>query len=153
MTEAVRLIRFDVEGQAYALALDAVEQVVRAVALSPLPGGPPVIRGIFNLHGRIVPVADPRRRLGLPDRDIELEDRIVVARTPRRALGLLAHGDTDVVDCPAADIVRTEAVLSGLEPLDGIGKLPDGLVLIHDISRFLSIDEERSMDEALHAAR
>jgi purine-binding chemotaxis protein CheW len=149
---AVPLLRFEVEGQAYALALEVVEQVVRAVALSPLPGGPAVIRGVFSLRGRIVPVADPRRRLGLPDRDIELEDRIVVARTPRRMLGLLAHGDTDVVECAADDMVRTEAVLSGLEPLAGIGKLPGGLVLIHDVSRFMSIEEERSMDEALRAA-
>lgn len=149
--EPVRLVRFDVEGQAYALKLEVVERVIRALALSALPGAPPVIRGIFSLGGRIVPVADPRRRLGLADQEIELDDRILIARTPTRLLGVLAHGDADVTECESEDIVRTEAVMAGLEPLEGIGKLPDGLILIKDLSRFLSIEEERLTDEALHA--
>lgn len=153
MDPILHLIRFDVDGRAYALKLDGVERVIRAVELNPLPGSPRVIRGIFSLHGRIVPVADPRRRLGLPDRAIALEDRIVVARTPSRLLGLLVHGDTDVVECQSGEVVATDTVISGVERIEGIGRLGDGLVLIHDLARFLSLDEERALGSALDAAR
>jgi purine-binding chemotaxis protein CheW len=149
--EPVRLVRFEIDGQGYALRLEVVERVIRAIELSPLPGAPAVIRGIFSLGGKIVAVADPRRRLGLADRDIELEDRIVITRTPARVLGLLAHGDADVTECAPEDIVRTETVIAGDQPLEGIGKLPDGLIFIHDLSKFLSIEEERLTDEAMRA--
>jgi purine-binding chemotaxis protein CheW len=153
MAEAVSvgLLRFSVEGELHALALESVERVIRAVALRPLPGSPAVIRGIFSLHGRIVPVADPRRRLGLPDRDIGLEDRIIIVRAPMRLLGLLVHGEVDVTECDRAAIVTADSVLSGVDLVEGVGRLPDGLVLIQSLSKFLSLDEERRLAEAIHA--
>jgi len=147
----MRLVRFDVEGQGYALNLQVVERVIRAVELNALPGSPPVIRGIFSLHGRIVPVADPRRRLGLPEREIGLDDRIIIARTPKRLLALLADGNTSVVECEPEELVKPDRVLDGLGGLEGIARLKDGLVLIHDLGRFLSLEEERSLAEALRA--
>jgi purine-binding chemotaxis protein CheW len=146
----IRLLQFSLDEQLYALNLDDVERVVRAVELRPLPGSPPVIRGIFSLHGRIVPVADPRYRLGLPRNEIGLEDRIIVAHASSRLLGLLAHGDVEVVACRAIDIVNTESVLAGSDLIDGVGRLPDGLVLIQSLSRFLSLEEERQLERALH---
>src|SRR4051812_38209164 len=98
-TALIHLLRFGLDGQHYALNLQTVERVIRAVELSVLPGSPPVIRGVFNLRGRIIPVADPRRRLGLPEREIALDDRIIIARTPMRLLGMLADADTEVAEC------------------------------------------------------
>lgn len=148
---SVDLLQFSLEGERYAIALDGVERVIRAVALRPLPGSPAVIRGIFSLHGRIVPVADPRRRLGLPDREIALDDRIIIARAPVRLLGLLVHGDLEVLACDRAAIVAVESILSGAELVEGVGRLADGLVLIQSLAKFLSLDEERQLVEAIHA--
>ena len=150
-TPSVGLLQFSIEGERHAIALDSVERVIRAVALSPLPGSPAVIRGIFSLHGRIVPVGDPRRRLGLADREIALDDRIIIARMPTRLLGLLVHGDLEVLVCDRAAIVAADRVLAGTELVDGVGRLPDGLVLIQNLAKFFSLEEERQLAEAVHA--
>ena len=147
----VGLLQFGIGEQLHALFLDTVERVIRAVELRPLPGAPVVIRGIFSLHGLIVPVADPRRRLGLPDQEVRARDRIIIARAPERLLGLLVHGDVEVTRCDASAIVPAETVASGLDRLEGLARLPDGLVLIHDLAKFLSLDEERRLAEAIHA--
>jgi purine-binding chemotaxis protein CheW len=148
---AISLLQFDLDGQLYALQLEQVERVIRAVELRPLPESPPVIRGIFSLHGRILAVADPRRRVGLPDKEIALEDRIIIARTPARMLGLLAQGDVEVVEYEPHAITEAECVVSGLELVEGVGRLPDGLVLIQNLANFLSLDEERRLEEAINA--
>ncbi len=145
----IRLLLFSVDGQRYALRLDGIERVIRAVELNALPGSPPVIRGVFSLHGRIVPVADLRRRLGLPEKEIGLNDWIVIARTASRVLGMLIEGDTDLSDCAARDIVGTETMLCTSQVIEGIVRLPDGLVLIQNLAKFLSIAEESSLAEAL----
>jgi purine-binding chemotaxis protein CheW len=152
-TALIHLLRFSLDGQHYALNLQTVERVIRAVELSVLPGCPPVIRGVFNLRGRIIPVADPRRRLGLPEREIALDDRIIIARTPRRLLGMLADADTEVAECAQEKIVASEAVLCGADLVEGVGRLSDGLVLIQNLAKFLSMDEEASLAEALDARR
>jgi len=44
-----------------------------------------------------------------------------------------------------------ESVLAGVDLLDGVARLPDGLVLIHSLPRFLSLEEETRLAEAMHA--
>jgi len=149
VSSPAQLLAFRLGEQRFALEFAAVERVVRAVELTPLPGAPATIRGVFSLHGRIVPVGDLRRRLGLGEREIALADQIVIARTPRRVLGVLTEGDTEIATCAPEDIVRTEAVVQGAEAIAGIARLESGLILIHDLARFLSLEEERALEEAL----
>jgi purine-binding chemotaxis protein CheW len=40
-----------------------------------------------------------------------------------------------------------------LEYVEGAVKLKDGMVLVHDLERFLSLDEETALDEALRCDR
>jgi purine-binding chemotaxis protein CheW len=42
-------------------------------------------------------------------------------------------------------------ILPRLELLDGAMKLEDGLILIHDLERLLSLEEEAAIDRALSA--
>jgi len=38
---------------------------------------------------------------------------------------------------------------SRVEYVEGVVKLSDGLILIHDLDKFLSLEEESSLDQAL----
>ena len=40
-------------------------------------------------------------------------------------------------------------ILPGLEYVEGVVRLKEGLLLIHDLEGFLSLDEETILDEAL----
>jgi purine-binding chemotaxis protein CheW len=51
------LVVFVVQGQRYALALDAVEHAL-PMAVSPMQEAPPVVLGVITVHGRIVPVLE-----------------------------------------------------------------------------------------------
>jgi purine-binding chemotaxis protein CheW len=148
-TAPIQLLLFAVAGQRYAMPLDTVERVIRAVELSAPPGSPAGIRGNFSLHGRIVPVADIRRHLGLPDKDVALDDRILILRTATGFLGLLTDGDTDIANYAAGEFDALEAVARGAEVIEGIGRFPSGLVLIKSVARFLSLEEKPSPQEAL----
>jgi purine-binding chemotaxis protein CheW len=139
-----------VEGQRYGLPLADVARVISAVALVPLPGAPAVIRGVFCWHGEMVPTGDLRRRYRLAPREVALEDHIIITRSGDRWLGLLAEGATDIVALAADDISAPDGVAAS-EIIKGIGRLPDGLILIHDVAAFLSAQEEASLAEAVHA--
>jgi purine-binding chemotaxis protein CheW len=47
--------------------------------------------------------------------------------------------------------VEADQVFPGLPWLEGILRLPDGLVLIQDLARFLSLAESRELSLALSA--
>jgi purine-binding chemotaxis protein CheW len=148
----LKLVVFSVEDERYALRLPVVERVLPMVAVSPLPKAPAVALGVINLHGAVVPVLDIRRRLGLPPRDYGLTAHLLVARTSRRTVALPVDEVLGVSDVAAEAITLPAAVLPGIRQVEGIIALADGLLFIHDLERFLSLDEERRLAEALDEA-
>lgn len=135
-----------------ALPLPVVERVFHAVYVTPLPDVPDLVLGVVNVQGRVIPVVSLRRRVRLPDRPIALTDRLVIAHTARRSLALLADSASEVREIPESLLVAAEDVLPGLEYVAGVARLDDGLLLIQDLNRFLSLDEESVLDLALSAA-
>lgn len=150
--EDLHLLRVDVAGTSCALPLDLVLEIHAAVALTPLPDAPEVVVGLVNRRGRPLPVLDLRRRLGLPSRAVQVEDRLVVLQLPDRDVALLVDAAVDVLEVPAAAV--DEAVVRSTEALrsSGVAVLPDGLLVVLDAPAFLSSCEEEALASALAAA-
>ncbi len=89
MANAMEIICFSLDSQRFGLRLAAVDRVVHAVQVTPLPQAPHTVLGVINLQGQIIPVMNLRQRFDLPGRDIELTDQFIVAhrRSNRGALG------------------------------------------------------------------
>jgi len=147
-----RLLLFVLSDQRYGVPLHAVERVVRAVEITPLPKAPDIVLGLVNVQGRVIPVVDMRRRFRLPRRDLALTDQMVIARTSRRAVALVADAVTGVIEYVERDSDEAREVLPGLQYVEGVVKLDDGLILIHDLDKFLSLEEDAALDRAVETA-
>lgn len=145
----MQLVVFLLDGHRYGLVLAAVQRVVRAVAVTPLPKAPPIVLGVIDVAGHVVPVLNLRRRLRLPERPVAPEDQFAIARTAQRTVALVVDAAEGVVETPARAVTGAGDIAPGLEFLRGVVRLPDGLVLIHDLDRFLSLEETRALDAAL----
>lgn len=147
-----QFVVFALSDQHYALHLTAVDRVVRVVEINPLPQAPEIVTGVINIQGRVIPIINVRRRFRLPERPIALTDRIIIAHMVRRPVGLIVDAVTDITAHPEQSISSAESILPGLEYIEGVVKLQDGLILIHDLDKFLSLEEENSLAHALEAA-
>jgi purine-binding chemotaxis protein CheW len=145
------LVVFVVEGQRYALALDAVERALPMVAVSPLPEAPPVALGVVNVHGRIVPVLDVRALSGLPARAAAASDRLLLVRRRAHTVAIPVDEVLGVERLPEGAVVAPDAVLPGMGRAAGVARLADGLLVIHDPETFLSVADERTLAQALSA--
>ena len=146
------MVVFELAGQKYALQLSAVLLVVRAGEITPLPKAPPCVAGIINFQGQVVPVFSLRQRFHLPERELQLADHIIFARTARRLVALVVDAVGGVVECAEGATVPVPVVLPGAEYVAGVVKQPDGLILIHDLNTFLALDEEQTLAAALVSA-
>jgi len=144
-----QLVVFQLDQRRFALPLTVVERIVRAVEVTPLPKAPRIVLGAIDVHGRVLPVLDVRRRFHLPPREIRPADWFLVADTAQRTVVLVIDDSEGVVERPQADIVVSTQIVPGVDDFPGVIKLDDGLVLIHDLERFLSLDEARALDEAM----
>lgn len=151
-TASRALVVFVLDDQRYALPLDRVQRALRVVAITPLPSAPSIVLGVVDLGGEVLPVVDLRRRFGLPPREVRLADHLLVASTGHRTVTLLVDDTQGAIAAPPERCARAGEILPGLALLEGVVKLDDGLILIHDLGRLLSLDEESALARALDTA-
>ncbi|MGO8694353.1 MAG: chemotaxis protein CheW [Rectinemataceae bacterium] len=144
-----KIVLFALDEPLYGLPLSLVERVVRAVEIRSLPRAPRIVMGVINAGGRIVPVVDLRLRFGLPSRAVNGSDRFILARTSGRVAALVVDRVIGIREFPEAKMARAGDTLPFAEHLRGVVQMEDGLALIYDLDRFLSLDEERALDGAL----
>jgi len=141
-----------VDGQTYALPLAAVDRILRMVEVTLLPGAPDVVEGVIDIQGEVVPVVSIRRRLGLTHRPREISDSLVVAHARNRRLAVIAESVLGVVERSSDDVVNTSGIARGNQYIEGLLKTTDGLVLIQDLEKFFSFEEESSLVQAMENA-
>ena len=145
------LVIFTLGDQRYGLPLSAVDRIVRMVEVTALPKAPDIVLGVVNVQGRVIPVIDMRRRFRLSQRKIILTDQLIVARTARRPVALVVDVVTGVLEYSQQQAVGAQDLLPELEYVEGVVKLDDGLVLIHDLDKFLSLEEAMALDRAMES--
>jgi purine-binding chemotaxis protein CheW len=154
MDEAVigdsrKILLFCVDEVRCALDIESVEQVLQAVELSSLPGAPVGVPGIISVQGAGTPVFDIRSRFGIPSRAMRLDDRLVVAMAGDLRVALWVDEAGEVIDLPRGTVQTATAIPPNLPEVRGVVSTSDGLVLIYDLSEFLSVDQRQTLDAAV----
>ncbi len=147
----MRLLSFSLDGHRYGVPANAVNEIIRAVAITPLPGSPDVIEGIIDVRGAIVPVFNLRARFALPHKPLEPSDQFVLAQTSARVAALHVDQVADLVDVDDGAASDAARQVPHAPHIAGVATLPDGLVLIHDVETFLSHAESETLAAALAA--
>jgi purine-binding chemotaxis protein CheW len=146
-----KLVTFSLDDRKFALYVSTVQMIIRVVEVTALPKAPEIVVGIINLQGTLIPVFDIRMRFRLPSREVRLADQMIVATTAKRTVALIVDSVDDVIEIPDERIIAAEQILPELEYVEGVVKTEGGMVLIHDLEKFLSLPEQKTLDEALEA--
>jgi purine-binding chemotaxis protein CheW len=149
--QAFEVLLFAVGDQRYALDSAVVQTIARAVSITPLPRAPAIIEGIIDVRGTIVPVLDIRRRFRLAPKSVDLHDHLIVAWADRRIVAIRVDEVLDLHQLAAHEIEDRARILLDTAYVAGVARLGGGLVLIHDLSSFLSQAEATTLDEAIDA--
>jgi purine-binding chemotaxis protein CheW len=131
-----------------ALVAKLAIEVLRAVAIEPLPYAPPVVSGVINARGLLLPVIDMRRRLGLQAKALSPDDHFIVAECGSRRLAL--HVDR-ALDLTSIDPQALEPLAEGAASpyVAGALAVDDGVLFIYDLPAFLSAAEGETLDYAM----
>ncbi len=149
----MEILTFELSGQRFAVPLRSVQEVVRAVAIAPLPGAPSVIEGVIDVRGEVVPVFDLRARFALPPRSVWPTQHLIIAWARDRRVAFRVDRADWMVDVDDASLVEPATIVPGVQHIAGVATLDDGLVLIHDLDTFLAAAESEALERALAGAR
>jgi len=134
------LVTFLLADEEYGVDVRLVQEIIRVSAITPVPRAPEFIKGVINLRGRIIPVVDLRRKLGLGDVDeASRRARVVVVRLRDRMIGVLVDGASQVLKVPVSVIeAAPEEVLSIAHTfIRGVAKLEKRLIILIALQEIL----------------
>ena len=134
------LATFFLDREEYGVDVRQVQEIRRMSEITSVPRAPDFIRGVINLRGRILPVLDLKRKLGLGEVEASRATRIVVVRVKERLLGLLVDGASQVLKVEVSRIEPPpeEVVEKGGDYIRGVAKLEDRLIILVNLERLLA---------------
>lgn len=140
-------LAFGLGGDAFAMEIGYVKEVLQYGELTEVPLMPPFIRGVINLRGAMVPVIDLSVRLGRALTQIARRSCVVILEVPRAegsvVVGVIVENVSEVLELAASDIDPAPSFGRDLrsEFLSGVGKVGERFVILLDVRQVLSLDE------------
>ena len=134
--EIRQYVTFFLRDEEYGIPILQCREIVRVGTITRVPEAPEHVRGVVNLRGRIVPVVDTRRRLGLEPAMPTSKSRLIVVEMAGRQLALLVDRVARILKLAA-----TEVEPLGAGPVrpsaTGVGRVGDARVYLFDAERLL----------------
>lgn len=133
------LVTFRLGREEYGVEISSVQEIIRAIDLTQVPGAPVHVRGVINLRGKIIPVVDLRKRLGMPEVEDSEEQRIIVIDIRNKRIGMLVDGVSQVIKLSSSVVeeIPEEAISINQNYIEGVGKMDGRLIIILDLNRCL----------------
>src|SRR5512145_2326138 len=60
-----KYLTFSLAGEEYGIGILKVKEIIGLTAITPMPKTPEYIKGVINLRGKIIPIADLRLKFGM----------------------------------------------------------------------------------------
>ena len=137
-------LTFVVGDETFGFGIEYVTEIVGMQSITTVPDVQNYIKGVINLRGSVIPVIDIRLRFGLNEREYDERTCIVVVKLNELSVGLIVDIVHEVTNIPESKISEPPKVRgdAGAQYIDGMGKLEDKVVILLDIVKLLSNEEQ-----------
>jgi purine-binding chemotaxis protein CheW len=150
-------LTFMLGGEAYAIGILAIKEIIEHGQMTRVPMMPEAIRGVINLRGAVVPVIDLGVRFHHGPTAITKRTCIVIVEVEHEGeseiVGILVDAVNEVMDIAASDIEPAPSFGTRIhtEFIAGMARIAERFVIILEPDRVLSVEEMAAVVESLEA--
>lgn len=158
VSETIQVVTFTITGKSskpgnYAVPIEQVKEIRTVDAITKIPRSKDYVKGIMNLRGKIIPIVDVNEKIGVTDTETDsTKQRILVADVNDTLTGLLVD---EVNEVQRLSLKEIEAPPTGSFEngayIKGIVNIKDRLIVLLDVSKFLS-DSAEAITDAVTSA-
>lgn len=131
---------FSVGGERFAIPVKNIVRVVRATAIRSIAEIGDSIMGVLDVHGEILPVVDIRKRLLLPQKDIDTHQQFIIIRMGEVKVVIVVDQTLDVKAFAKHDSQSVPLTVTNKESEQSlvVARDSEGTILLYDMDSLLS---------------
>jgi purine-binding chemotaxis protein CheW len=137
--ELLQLVSFKIGDEEFGVDILKVQEINRMIDVTRVPNAPDYVEGVINLRGKVIPVVDLRKRLGMDAKENDKSTRIIVVELNGKTVGFVVDGVREVLRIPKSVTEPPPSLATGInaEYITAIGKLGDRLLTLLDLEKVL----------------
>jgi purine-binding chemotaxis protein CheW len=143
--DAVQLVVFTINDEEYGVPINYVKEIIRKPEVTQMPNAPEYILGVINLRGQIIPIISLHSRFSL-NLPADIETKVVIVEYADLTVGMEVNEVSEVLTLDKDRISAAPAMATSIDSgfISGVGKLDGRLLIILNIEKILT-DEENAM--------
>jgi len=141
-------IGFILEENEYTVPILKVQEIIKIPQITKMPGVPHYIEGITNLRGRVIPVVNLKKVLGIPE--VNSGSKVIVVSSGRITFGALVDDITGVVNIDDSQVEPAqEFIQQGQNHVEGVARLGDKLLVLLDTKKLIPSEDQSLFEEEI----
>ncbi|NLM73892.1 MAG: purine-binding chemotaxis protein CheW [Clostridiaceae bacterium] len=144
-----QLVIFQIADESFGISITDIFQIINPQEIFKVPNTPPFIEGLLNLRGKVLTVFNLRKRFKMPDKENDESTKILIVNSNGMLLGFIVDSVSEIAKVPDEDIEPAPETLTSFDRrfLSGVAKLGEKLILMLNLEKVLTPDEEQQVKE------
>lgn len=140
-----KVVCFNLANEEFGLEVNQILGVNPMIEITHVPKAPDFVEGVVRIRGKVIPVIDLRKRLGMEKKEYSKKSRIIIVKVGQVRMGIIVDSVSNVIDIPNENIEPPSEVLNHANILKGVGKLEKRLLLLLDLEKIISREETENL--------
>lgn len=149
-SDILQLVTFKLGDEQFAVDILKVQEINRMKAVTKMPNSPYHVEGVVNLRGKVIPIVNLRKKIGLAEKEYDEHSRIMIMDIQGVTVGLIVDAVDEVLRIPASIVEPSPTVNMGISAdlIRGIAKLEDRLIVLIDLKSLFGIADMAMIEDA-----
>ena len=137
-----QLVEFELGGENYGVDIADIREIIRYQEITVVPGTPEMVEGIINLRGRVVPIVDLGKHVGLDTSAIDDTTRVIVIELHEALVGVHVDAVTGVVSVTNEQLqgLTADATTDRSDFIEGVLDVDGRLIVLINLQQALEND-------------
>lgn len=142
-----KILIFGLSNEKYATNITEVERILGYVEPTVLPETPAFVKGVIDYEDSILPIISLTNKFNLGEEEISETTKIIVVKRKEKKFGVIVDNVYEVTDINNGNIEETPEITNAVERkyISGLMKLDNHIVILLDLDRILSSEDEDSI--------
>ncbi len=149
--EILQLVTFYLGKEEFAVDILNIQGINRMIEITAVPNAPDFVEGVINLRGKVIPLVNLRKRMGMQPQQWDRSTRFIVVEFTNKVIGFIVDSVSEVLRISKDTIEPPPPMMTGVNAdyVTAVAKVQDRLLILLDLQKILTLSEAESLDKMI----